>query len=223
MAWQIAIDGPAGAGKSTVAKKVAEQLGFVYLDTGAMYRAVAFEAMQAGVDVQDEAQMKALLQKIELSFSKDGKQIFCNGDNISEQIRLPEVSSRVSTVAAIPQVREAMAEQQRQIAQSCNVVMDGRDIGTVILPNAQVKIFMTASLEMRTKRRLEELRQKGIDADYESLYQEIAERDEKDRNREVAPLKMADDAILLDTTDYNIDSVVKNVLLIIENKGVQLT
>lgn len=219
MTWQIAIDGPAGAGKSTIAKKVADRLGFVYLDTGAMFRAVAWSMQQQGIRLNEEVALAKLLDEMELSFADGGRKIICNGEDISAQIRLPEISAKVSGIAALPMVREVLAKKQRQIAERCNVVMDGRDIGTVILPKAQVKLFMTASLEERTKRRLEELEKKGIEANYEELYQEIALRDENDSKRALAPLKMAEDAVLVDTTAYNIDDVVKNVLLIIENKG----
>ena len=223
MTWQIAIDGPAGAGKSTIAKKVADRIGFVYLDTGAMYRAVTYKMMTENIAIDDEEKLAELLKNMDLSFGDGGRKIHCNGVDISQEIRLPEISANVSAVSALPLVRDVMAQKQREIAEKYDVVMDGRDIGTVILPDAQVKIFLTASLEERTRRRLEELTAKGIATDYEKLYKEIALRDEKDANRAIAPLKMADDAVFLDSTAYNIDDVVKNVLLIIENKGFQLS
>lgn len=219
MTWQIAIDGPAGAGKSTIAKIVADKLGFVYLDTGAMFRAVAYRMQEEGIEAQDEQRLKELLNQIEISFTDGGKRIWCNGVDISKEIRSPEMSSKASAVSALPAVREVLAKKQREIAEQCNVVMDGRDIGTVILPNAQVKVFLTASLEERTRRRQEELAAKGIVKDFDELYEEIATRDKNDSSRAIAPLKMADDAVFLDSTAYNIDDVVKNVLLIIENKG----
>ena len=194
---QIAIDGPAGAGKSSVAKVLARRLGCIYLDTGAMYRAVTWLALQKQVAFDDMEGIKDLLQTIELEFKDvDGMQhLYCNGTDVTEAIRTPEISANVSAVSMIPQVREAMTAQQQKIAAGSDVLMDGRDIGTTVLPNARYKFFLTASLEERARRRALELEQKGIAVDMEQLIADIALRDKKDSEREVSPLKQAEDAV----------------------------
>ncbi len=210
---QIAIDGPAGAGKSSVAKVLARRLGCIYLDTGAMYRAVTWLAMQQQVAFDDMDAMKKLLETIQLEFKDvDGVQhLYCNGTDVTEAIRTPEISANVSAVSMIPMVREEMTAQQQKIAAGCDVLMDGRDIGTTVLPNAQYKFFLTASLEERARRRALELEQKGVAVDLEQLMQDIALRDQKDSNREVSPLKQAEDAVLIDTSDLSFDEVVEKL------------
>ncbi|MBQ2014784.1 MAG: (d)CMP kinase [Peptococcaceae bacterium] len=212
---QIAIDGPAGAGKSSVAKVLARRLGCIYLDTGAMYRAVTWLALQKQVAFDDMEGIKDLLQTIELEFKDvDGMQhLYCNGTDVTEAIRTPEISANVSAVSMIPQVREAMTAQQQKIAAGSDVLMDGRDIGTTVLPNARYKFFLTASLEERARRRALELEQKGIAVDMEQLIADIALRDKKDSEREVSPLKQAEDAVLIDTSSLTFDEVVENLFM----------
>ena len=212
---QIAIDGPAGAGKSSVAKVLARRLGCIYLDTGAMYRAVTWLALQKQVAFDDMEGIKDLLQTIELEFKDvDGMQhLYCNATDVTEAIRTPEISANVSAVSMIPQVREAMTAQQQKIAAGSDVLMDGRDIGTTVLPNARYKFFLTASLEERARRRALELEQKGIAVDMEQLIADIALRDKKDSEREVSPLKQAEDAVLIDTSSLTFDEVVENLFM----------
>ena len=212
---QIAIDGPAGAGKSSVAKVLARRLGCIYLDTGAMYRAVTWLALQKQVAFDDMEGIKDLLQTIDLEFKDvDGMQhLYCNGTDVTEAIRTPEISANVSAVSMIPQVREAMTAQQQKIAAGSDVLMDGRDIGTTVLPNARYKFFLTASLEERARRRALELEQKGIAVDMEQLIADIALRDKKDSEREVSPLKQAEDAVLIDTSSLTFDEVVENLFM----------
>ncbi|MBR4945264.1 MAG: (d)CMP kinase [Peptococcaceae bacterium] len=215
---QVAIDGPAGAGKSSVAKVLARRLGCIYLDTGAMYRAVTWLAMNQQVAFDNESGMKQLLDTLQLEFKEiDGVQhLFCNGTDVTEAIRTPEISANVSAVSMIPMVREEMTSQQRKIAAGFDVLMDGRDIGTTVLPDAQYKFFLTASLEERAKRRALELEQKGVAVDMQQLMADIALRDEKDSNREVSPLRQAEDAVLVDTSDLTFDEVVEKLFIAIK-------
>ena len=201
----VAIDGPAGAGKSTVAQLAAKELGYTYIDTGAMYRAVAWKALKAGEPLTDE-KILAAVAGIEVSLRYDGKrtQVFVDGEEVTSEIRTPAVSAVVSQVARLGPVREKMVEQQRRMADAGGVLMDGRDIGTVVLPNALAKVFLTASVEVRAKRRTAELREKGIEADFEEVKRDIAARDEQDKNRAVAPLRQAEDALLLDSSELGI-------------------
>ena len=210
---QIAIDGPAGAGKSSVAKVLAKRLNCIYLDTGAMYRAVTWLAMQQQVPFDDLTGMDQLLKNLQLEFrEEDGVQhLYCNGMDVTEAIRSTEVSANVSAVAMIPLVREAMVAQQQKIAADCDVLMDGRDIGTTVLPDARYKFFLTASLEERARRRYLELLQKGVSVDLEQLKQDIALRDQKDSQREVSPLVQAPDAELIDTSHMTFDEVVEKL------------
>ena len=210
---QIAIDGPAGAGKSSVAKVLAKRLNCIYLDTGAMYRAVTWLAMQQQVPFDDLTGMDQLLKNLQLEFrEEDGVQhLYCNGMDVTEAIRSTEVSANVSAVAMIPLVREAMVAQQQKIAADCDVLMDGRDIGTTVLPDARYKFFLTASLEERARRRYLELQQKGVSVDLEQLKQDIALRDQKDSQREVSPLVQAPDAELIDTSHMTFDEVVEKL------------
>ncbi|UPG64341.1 (d)CMP kinase [Metabacillus endolithicus] len=209
----MAIDGPAAAGKSTVAKIIAEDYSYIYIDTGAMYRALTFKALQEGIDLKDEKAVADILSKmkIELHPSKDGQLVMINGENVSDVIRTNEVTNNVSFVAMHSLVREEMLKRQRQLAIEGGVVMDGRDIGTHVLPNAELKIFLRASVEERAKRRHEENVKKGFSSNYEQLKQEIANRDKLDSEREVAPLKKAEDAIEIDTTALSIQDVVRKI------------
>lgn len=217
----VAIDGPAGAGKSTVAKKAADMLGYGYLDTGAMYRAVTFKALNEKVDFSDHAALRRCAEESGLRFehSKNSSQprVFLKDVEVTKEIRTPEVSKNVSIVSAIAGVREVMTKLQREIGQSGKWVVDGRDIGTVVFPNARTKIFLTASIEERAQRRLRDLREKGFDADIEQLKQDIAKRDQLDSNRACAPLVQAKDAVLLDTTAMTIEQVIERIIIIVTN------
>jgi cytidylate kinase len=217
----IAIDGPAGAGKSTVAQKVAARLEYIYIDTGSMYRALAWAVLHNDVPVNNEQAVSELLQNntIELQRTNDGQRVLWNGRDITCEIRTPEVSQYASIVASYGSVRQQMLVLQRKMAEQGNVVMDGRDIGTHVLPDAEVKIFLTASIRERAERRLKELLAKGHETDLASLESEIAERDKRDMEREVAPLRQAEDAVLLDTTGLSIDQVVDRILQICESNG----
>ncbi len=219
---KIAIDGPAGAGKSTVAKEVAKQLSYVYIDTGAMYRALTLKVIRQGINFTDEYEVGQLARETIISIghisSQDGLySVFLDGEDVTDAIRAPKVNQNVSKAAKIIEVRKHMVYLQRQMGEQGGIVMDGRDIGTVVLPNAELKIFLTASLEMRARRRYEELKEKGYDVNFENLIQEIKQRDEMDSNRKVSPLSQADDAILIDTTDLSIQEVVQ--LIIVHSEG----
>ncbi len=216
----IAIDGPAAAGKSTVAKRLAEALSYVYIDTGAMYRALTYCALQRGVDVHNEKQLMNVLHDtyIELKPSPSGQLVFANGENVTEAIRTNDVTNNVSYVAKHPAVRKEMVKRQRELGQHGGVVMDGRDIGTHVLPHAEVKIFLLASVEERAKRRHEENVKRGIPSDFEQLKEEIARRDQIDSERAVAPLKKAEDAIEIDTTSLSIDEVVDRIMRIVQER-----
>lgn len=216
----IAIDGPAAAGKSTVAKIIAEHYSYIYIDTGAMYRALTYKALQENIDINNEAQVADILTniKIDLEPSEEGQIVRINEDNVTDVIRSNKVTNNVSIVAMHATVREEMLKRQRQLAIEGGVVMDGRDIGTHVLPNAELKIFLRASVDERAKRRHEENLKKGYSSDYERLKQEIANRDKLDSEREVAPLKKAEDAIELDTTSMSINDVVKKIEEYIEER-----
>ncbi|WP_408956513.1 (d)CMP kinase [Natroniella sp. ANB-PHB2] len=212
----IAIDGPAGAGKSTVAKLVAKRLGYIYIDTGAMYRALTLKALQKEISLQSEVNLAQLARDTRINFIKKGLEdrVIIDGLDKTEEIRANRVSNNVSTVAKVAEVRGELVRIQRELAQSGGVVMDGRDIGTVVLPEADLKIFLTATVEERTKRRYQDLQQKEEAVSFEQLKEEIIRRDEIDRNRDIAPLKKATDAIEIDTTKLNIDAVVDKILTI---------
>ncbi|EAX46544.1 cytidylate kinase [Thermosinus carboxydivorans Nor1] len=216
----IAIDGPAGAGKSTVAQIVAERLEYTYIDTGAMYRAVTLFVLRKNISVCDVEAVSRLARESEitLAYEKGKTRVYLNGEDVSEAIRMPEVSRMVSHVALIPAVRQAMLKLQRQMAARGGVVMDGRDIGTQVLPNADIKVFLTASIEERAKRRWQELTSKGIAIDLEELKEEIACRDRMDCERETAPLIKAPDAVLIDTTGLSIEGVVQEILKLCEER-----
>ncbi len=215
MSFKIAIDGPAGAGKSTIARKAAGQLSFLYVDTGAMYRAIALGLLERGTDLQDSDALLRALEEITVTIGYDstgGQQVFLNGENVSSRIREEKVGNMASASSALPQVREKLTALQRGLAQKENVLMDGRDIGTVILPDAQLKIFLTADAAVRAKRRYLELTAKGVESSLEKIEREILERDERDRNRPVAPLRQAKDAVLLDTSDMTIEEVTEKIV-----------
>ncbi|BCP59448.1 (d)CMP kinase [Streptococcus parasuis] len=209
---QIAIDGPASSGKSTVAKIIAKQLGYTYLDTGAMYRSATFLALKNGIEVSNQEKIVQLLESNPIRFGRDenGEQLVFVGEcDVTLPIRDNQVTNNVSAVAALPLVREKLVHLQQEIAQAGGIVMDGRDIGTVVLPQAELKIFLIASVEERALRRFKENTERGIETDLETLKEEIAARDFKDSNRAVSPLKAADDAITFDTTGVSIEGVVK--------------
>ena len=204
----IAIDGPSGAGKSTMAKRLAQELGFLYLDTGAIYRTVGLHALRQGVNPGDEEAVLALLPSLTVTtgYGEDGLQhMYRNGEDVTQAIREHQVSDAASKVSAIPGVRAYLLEMQRQTAREHNVVMDGRDIGTVVLPDAKVKIFLTAQPEARARRRYDELLERGQQAIYEQILQDVIDRDYRDTHREVAPLKQAEDAVLVDTTELSLE------------------
>ncbi len=212
-AKQIAIDGPAGAGKSTVAKAVARDLNYLYIDTGAMYRAIAWAALQAGIAIDDQQGLAELAINchIKLQNDDDGYRVYLNDQDISEAIRKPQVGNAASPVSAVSAVRKALVAKQQQMAASQNVVMDGRDIGTVVLPNAEAKIFLTADLTERAKRRTMELQAKGQKAIIEEIAADIADRDQRDSSRADSPLCQAKDAYLLDTTNLTITEVIAKI------------
>ncbi len=214
----VAIDGPAGAGKSTLARRAAERLGFLYVDTGAIYRTVALKVLHAGADVEDHARVAALLEGLDLRMTYEGgeQRMYLDGGDVSEAIRTPQVSELASRVSAMPEVRAFLLDFQRRQAREHDVVMDGRDIGTVVLPEADVKIFLTASPEARAKRRLRDLEQRGQTADYDTVLRDILARDERDQNRPIAPLKQAADAALLDTTELNLEESLAALLRLIQ-------
>ncbi len=214
---QIAIDGPAGVGKSTLAKALSKHLGIIYLDTGAMYRAVALEASRQNVAPEEGGALTSLLEGLALHFQMEGEKkcLFNHDENIEEAIRQPEISKIVSDYAKLASVRSAMTRQQQRIAQENAVVMDGRDIGTVVLPNADYKFFLVASARERARRRYLELESKGIHQDYEELVKDIVERDRLDSTRDIAPLKQAEDAILIDTDDLDENGVLEKIIEII--------
>lgn len=216
----VAIDGPAGAGKSTIAKLVAEKLGYAYIDTGAMYRSVALKFLQTGKEF-DEAFISQLAQTMIIEFKPEASvnRVFVDGVEVTDAIRSAEVTANVSRVAAIGDVREAMVAQQRRMGESGGVLMDGRDIGTVVFPNAQLKIFLTASVEERALRRYKELVAKGQDVDLAQLKKDIASRDKQDSERAISPLRQAEDALLLDTSDMNIEQVTAKILQLVEEKA----
>ncbi|NLB49527.1 MAG: (d)CMP kinase [Erysipelotrichia bacterium] len=215
MKVSIAIDGPAAAGKSTVAKKVAEVLGITYIDTGAMYRAFTWYAMEKGVDCQNEIECVKLIPEVEIEL-KPNHIIFCNGKDVSELIRMPRVSANVSYIASYKQIRLFLVDQQRKLAEHESVVMDGRDIGTYVLPNADVKIYQIATVETRAVRRYEENIGKGIECKLEDIEEDVRKRDYIDSHRDFAPLKPAPDSVLLDTSYLSINESVEAVLDIIK-------
>ncbi len=214
MVINVAIDGPAGAGKSSVAKAASAELGYIYVDTGALYRAVGVNALRKGIDTKDKEKVTATLNSItvELKFVNGEQQVFLNGENVSSEIRTPDASMAASNVSAIPAVREFLFDLQRDIAKNNNCIMDGRDIGTVVLPNAQVKIFLTAAPEKRAKRRYDELIAKGSKVEYNDVLEDLIQRDYNDSHREVAPLKPAEDSVIIDTTNFTLEQSINSVV-----------
>ena len=221
MAINVAIDGPGGSGKSTVARAAAKKLGFIYVDTGALYRTVGVYALRKGIDTKDAEAVEATLRDItvELKFENGEQRVLLNGEDVSEEIRTPKASMAASNVSAIPAVRNFLFYLQRDIAKVNNCIMDGRDIGTVVLPDAQVKIFFTASAEIRAKRRYDELIAKGTQVNYQDVLDELIERDYNDAHREIAPLRPAEDSIMLDTGGLSLQENIDAVVEIIKDKA----
>lgn len=220
----IAIDGPSGAGKSTLARSIAARLGYLYVDTGAIYRTIGYHALANGIDPRDEAAVSAALPdlQVELAYGEDGLQhMRLNGRDVTKEIRLPEVSMYASAVSAHPTVRAYLLEMQRELARTHNVIMDGRDIGTVVLPDAAVKVFLTASPEARAHRRMLELEQRGTPQPFEKILKDIEERDWNDSHRAAAPLRQAEDAVLLDTTELDFQESEAALLEIIRGRAGQ--
>ena len=213
----IAIDGPAGAGKSTIAKLVSKKLGYIYVDTGAMFRAVAYHCITQGVDPDDKAAIVALATAADISikYVGDTQCVFLNGEDVTGHLRDEAVGNMASVVAPIPEVREALLAIERRLAEENNVVMDGRDIGTCVLPNAEVKVYLTASSAVRAKRRYDELIAKGESADIDLIEKDIIERDRRDMEREIAPLKQAPDAVLVDSSYMTIDEVTEKIISLV--------
>ena len=218
--YQIAIDGPSGAGKSSLAKAVAKALGIVYVDTGALYRTIGYYVTQKGLDPKDAVAVESVLPEIRiaLKFENGTQYVYLNGENLGDKIRRPEISMAASAVSAIPAVRAFLLETQKSIARTHSVIMDGRDIGTVILPEADVKIFLFASDEARAMRRTKELEEKGMPANYEDVLREMRQRDAQDRGREVAPAVPADDAIMFDNSDLTVEESVEKLLEIVRER-----
>ena len=211
----VAIDGPAGAGKSTISRKAATELGYIYIDTGALYRTVGLNALRKGADLQSDDAIVATLTddvKVELKFIDGEQRMFLSGEDVSDKIRTPEASMAASRVSAVPKVREYLFDLQKKLASENNCVMDGRDIGTVVLPDADVKIFLTASPEARAERRYKELTEKGMDVKYEDVLADMIKRDYDDSHRAIAPLKQADDAILCDTSNIGLQESIELII-----------
>ena len=221
MPTAVALDGPAGAGKSSIAKRAAKELGFIYVDTGALYRTIGLAASRAGVEPVDSPEVDALLEKItvELTFNDKGEQVvLLNGEDVSGEIRTPEASMTASKISAIPNVRAYLLDLQRDMAKTNDIIMDGRDIGTVVLPDAQVKIFLTASPEARAGRRYKELIEKGMSVKYEDILSDVIERDYNDTHRKTAPLKAAEDSVTVDTTELDFEQSVNAIISVIKDK-----
>lgn len=222
MSMNIAIDGPAGAGKSTIAKTLAKNLGFIYVDTGAMYRAMAYYFLSHDISAEDEAAIAAACPAVDVTIAYDNgeQQVILNGENVNGVIRTEQVGNMASATSVYTVVREKLVELQRQLAAKSDVIMDGRDIGTCVLPNAQVKIYLTASSQTRAKRRYDELTAKGVSCDLAEIEKDIIERDYRDMHRETSPLKQAEDAVLVDSSEMNIEEVVAAINKIYEEKAV---
>lgn len=216
MSFVVAIDGPAGSGKGTVTKKVGEKLGLVNIDTGAMFRCVTLNMIEENINLEDEAKIEEILNKIEIDLKENG-QIFLNGKEVTNRIRENDINKFVSPVSIIPDVRKKLLDLQRKVAQGKKVIMEGRDIGTVVFPNANVKIYLDATPEERAKRRMKQNQENGISGSYEEILESIINRDKKDMTREVAPLKRAEDAIYIDSSNMSIEETVEEIIKIIKN------
>lgn len=218
MGYSVAIDGPAGAGKSTIAKKVAKEKDFIYIDTGAMYRAMAIHFLRCGIKAEEHEKISKAVEDVNVTISYENgeQQVFLNGENVTGQLRTEEVGNMASASSVNGDVRQKLVELQRKLAATASVVMDGRDIGTVVLPNADVKVYLTASSEVRAKRRYKELMEKGQEADLAKIKQDIEERDYRDMNREISPLRQAEDAVLVDSSDLTIEESVQAILDLIK-------
>lgn len=214
MGYNVAIDGPAGAGKSTIAKLVAKEKGYIYVDTGAMYRGLAIHFLDKGIRPQETEKVIEACKDAEVTIAYEDavQHVYLNGKDISSRLRNEEVGNMASVTSAIPEVRKKLLELQQNLAKTQNVIMDGRDIGTCVLPHADVKVYLTASVETRAKRRYQELQEKGEDCNLEEIAHDIEERDRRDMTREIAPLKQAEDAVLVDSSDMTIDEVVKTIV-----------
>ena len=219
--FNIAVDGPAGAGKSTIAKAVARKLGFIYVDTGAMYRALALHFLRQGIDPASEEEIARACHDVDVTirYQEGIQQVILNGEDVSGLIRTEEVGNMASSTSIYRPVREKLLDLQRNLAASSNVIMDGRDIGTCVLPNADAKIYLTASSSVRAQRRYKELAEKGVVCNLEEIEQDIIERDQRDMNREIAPLKQAPDAILVDGSDMSIDQVIDAIIQVAVSRG----
>ena len=214
----VAIDGPAGAGKSTIARRLAEKLGFLYIDSGAMYRAVGLWALRSNIDLADGHRLEQLAREARIELEAEGKRVLLNGEDITEAIRTPEVSQAASKVSAIPGVRRAMVAEQRRMSERASVVMEGRDIGTVVFPAAEIKVFLDADAGERARRRLEEAAERGEKMDAARMTREIAERDARDRTRSEAPLVQAPDAVYVDSTRLSVEQVEGKILKLIRER-----
>ena len=221
MSFNIAIDGPAGAGKSTIAKRLAKELGFIYVDTGAMYRAMALYFLRSGIAKEDEAAISKAAREVDVTirYENGEQQVLLNGENVNGLIRKEEVGNTASVTSAYGEVRKKLVELQQQLAKQADVIMDGRDIGTVVLPKAQVKIYLTASVETRAKRRYDELTEKGQNCELKEIEQDIADRDYRDMHREISPLKQAEDAVLVDSSHMGIEEVVETIKSIYKERS----
>lgn len=218
--FAVAIDGPAGAGKSSVAKAAAQELGFIYVDTGAIYRTIALYVLRQGVDPHQAPAVEALLPQVQVSleYTQQGQKMLLNGEDVTALIRTPEVSMATSACSAIPAVRAYLLQLQRDLAAENNVLVDGRDIGTVVLPHAQLKVFLTASPEERARRRVAQLEKAGQQADYASILRDIQQRDYQDSHRETAPLRPAEDAVLLDNSSYTFEESVRRLVALVRER-----
>ena len=218
--FAVAIDGPAGAGKSSVAKAAAQELGFIYVDTGAIYRTIALYVLRQGVDPHQASAVEALLPQVQVSleYTQQGQKMLLNGEDVTALIRTPEVSMATSACSAIPAVRAYLLQLQRDLAEKNNVLMDGRDIGTVVLPQAQLKVFLTASPQERARRRVAQLAEAGQQADYEAILRDIQQRDYQDSHRETAPLRPAEDAVLLDNSDFTFQQSVERLVGLVRER-----
>lgn len=220
MGFKIAIDGPAGAGKSTIAKQVARRENLIYIDTGAMYRAMSLLMLQNGIPLNDAEKIgqECSRAQIDISYENGEQAVFLNGENVDAFLREERVGNAASAVSAVPRVRERLVQLQRELAESADVVMDGRDIGTVVLPDADLKIFLTASSRVRAERRYRELQEKGIEADLKIIQRDIEERDHRDMTRETSPLRQAEDAVVIDSSMMTVDEVIQNILDLIQSR-----